>query len=369
MKIGLLAYDLTTLAGGTNLALTLGRELQKAGHELAYACVYEDLRSLAGKFDVAADFKIYRVGAPVFGKAMKTYNSMLNHSLPIYRMCREFKPDVVIETGGFLLSSAVPVMLGIPTIYYCLEPQREYSRGSFMNRLYFTPYTLIEPYLLKRVKTCAISAYTGRLIRKHSGGEVTVIYPPVDTEIFKPGIEKENIILCVLRFLPGYRFEEMILAFRRLQRTDYSLVIIGGLAKENKGYYDNLRKMIKDDTNITLLPNADFSTLLDYYKKARFFWYPTGAYYGISVAEAQSAGLPVVSFGGDSGPGEIIIDAGTGFLVKTFDEMVEKSKSLINNRQLRERMSISARENAVSRLGTTTFCTKFNDVIRRIVSR
>jgi len=44
IRVGILAYDLMSMAGGTNLALTLGNELQKEGHEVAYACVYEDLK-------------------------------------------------------------------------------------------------------------------------------------------------------------------------------------------------------------------------------------------------------------------------------------------------------------------------------------
>lgn len=366
LRIGLIAYDLSSLAGGTNLALTLGRELQKEGYEIAYACVYEDLNKLSKKFDIAPCFKIYKAKRPLLGRVMKTYNSSVNHSFTIYKMCKEFKPDVVIETGGFLLSLAIPVLLKIPAIYYCMEPEREYSRGSLLNQLYFVPYKLIEKPILKRAKTCAISAYTGKIIQNFSESNVTVIYPPVDTDVFAPGKEKENIILCVLRFRSVYKFENLIDAFRKLNRRDYSLVIIGGLTEKNEEYYDFLKDKIKDDGNITLLPNADFSQLLNYYKKSKFFWFPSGAYYGIVVAEAQSAGLPTISFGAESGPGEIIIDGKTGYLVKTFDEMIERTKTLLNDEGLWKDMSTAARENAVQRLGTDVFVSKLKEVINEI---
>ena len=86
MKIGILVYNLSTLAGGANLALTLGSELQKKGHEIAYACVYEDLKKLSKKFGYEFDFKIYRIKKPIFGKVMQTYNSSINHSIPTYKM-------------------------------------------------------------------------------------------------------------------------------------------------------------------------------------------------------------------------------------------------------------------------------------------
>ena len=363
MKIGLLAYDLSDIAGGTNLALTLGSELQKEGNDIAYACVYEDLNRISKKFGIKPTFKVFKPQKPVFGKIMKVYNSLLNHSISTYKMCKNFKPDVVIETGGFLFSLAIPLLFGIPAIYYCMEPQMEYSRGSTLKKIYFFPYSIIEKQMLKHVKICAISNYTSRIIQKSCGNDVTIINPPVETNIFTPYANKENIILCVLRFRSSYKFEDLIDAFRRMNQSDYSLVIIGGLTEENETYYDFLNNYVKKDNNIVLLPNADFSQLLDYYKKSKFFWYPIGAYYGIVIAEAQSAGLPTISFGIYSGPGEKIINGKTGYLVNDFDEIVEKTEILIGNDEFYREMSIAARENAVSRFGTEVFISKFKEVI------
>jgi len=367
IRIGLLAYDLSTLAGGTNLALALGRELQKDGYKIAYACVYEDLNNLSYKFNIKSNFKIYKIKRPIFGKVMQTYNSLINHSFPIYKMCKEFKPNVVIETGGFLCSLVIPVLLKIPAIYYCMEPEREYSQSSLLNKFYFIPYKIIEKPILKCVKTCAISAYTGKIIQRFSNSNVTIIYPPVDTEVFTPSEEKENIILCVLRFRSVYKFENLIDAFRRLNRGDYSLVIIGGLSNENIAYYESLRKYVKDDENIKLIANADFNELLGYYKRSKFFWFHLGAYYGIVIAEAQSTGLPAISFGADSGPGEIIINGKTGYLVANFDEMIEKTRLLIDDERLWKNMSIAARKNALERLGLDVFRDKFKGVIEKAV--
>ena len=108
---------------------------------------------------------------------------------------------------------------------------------------------------------------------------------------------------------------------------------------------------------------------MDYYKKATFFWYPSGAYYGIVIAEAQSAGLPTISFGIDSGPGEIIINDETGYLVNDFDEMVEKTLLLIEDNTLLEKMGESARENALERFGMQVFVDKFKEVIAELKSK
>ncbi len=124
--------------------------------------------------------------------------------------------------------------------------------------------------------------------------------------------------------------------------------------------------MTKNDDKITLIQNADFSQLLDYYKRSKFFWFHSGAYYGIVIAEAQSSGIPTISFGSHSGPGEIIINGKTGYLVETYDDMIEKTRILINDDDLWKEMSISARENAVDRFGTDVFKAKFREVINYI---
>lgn len=363
MKIGIIAYDLSTLAGGTQLSLTLGNELQKEGYEVAYACVYEDLKKLSKKFGREFDFEIYKKKRPIFGGAIVNYNSILSHSFPVYKMCKEFKPDVVIETGGLPCSLAIPVLLKIPSIHYALESSYNYAKENIIKKIYFMPIKPIEKMIAKKTTICAISKYTSKIIQRSWNIDADVIYPPVDTDMFIPTEKRDNIILCVLRFRSVYKFENLIDAFRRLNRSDYSLVIIGGLTKENEKYYDFLKDMIKDDDNVTLLPNADFSQLLDFYKKSKFFWFHSGAYYGIVVAEAQSVGLPTISFGGDSGPGEIIIDGKTGYLVENFDEMIEKTKMLLNDEELWKDMSITARENAVERLGTDVFTNKFREII------
>jgi len=366
MKIGIIAYDLSTLAGGTRLSLTLGSELQKEGYEIAYACVYEDLDRLSKKFGYKFNFKIYKMKRPILGRKIVNYNSMFNHSFPIYKMCKEFKPDVVIEIGGFINSLLVPVMLKIPSIHYAHEGSYYYARKNIINKIYFTPITLIERIIAKKVTICTNSNYTAKIIQRSWNINATVIYPPVDTDVFTPDEERENIILCVLRFLPAYKFENLIDAFRKLKRNDYSLVIIGGLTNENRIYYESLRKYVKDEENIKLIANADFNLLLNYYKRSKFFWFPSGAYYGIAVAEAQSAGLPTISFGADSGPGEIIINGKTGYLVANFDEMIERTKMLLNDEELWRSMSIAARKNAVERLGLDIFRNKFRDVIEMI---
>ena len=367
MKIGIISYDLSLLAGGNQLSLTLGNELQKEGHEIAYACVYEGLDKLSKKFGHKFHYKVYKKNKPIFGKIFINYNTLINHPSPIYKMCKEFKPDVVIEAGDFPCSLLVPILLKIPSIHYVIETSYYYSQKNLLNRVYFMPLKPIEKMIVRRASICTISNYTTNVVQKIWDVTPTIISPPVDTDMFTPSKEKGNIILCVIRFLSQYKFKEMIDAFRELDSPDYALVLIGGVDSENEGYYDSLKEYTTNDVNIKLIANADFDVLLNYYRKSKLFWYPIDLkLYSIAVAEAQSAGLPAISFGTKSEYNEIIMDSKTGYFVNDFDEMIEKTRLLMNDEKLLKEMSIAARENAVERLGLDVFRNKFIDVIEEV---
>jgi glycosyltransferase involved in cell wall biosynthesis len=60
----------------------------------------------------------------------------------------------------------------------------------------------------------------------------------------------------------------------------------------------------------------------------------------------MSSGLPVVSFDCQYGPGELIVDGENGFLIPPNDvkELAGKLCFLIENLEIREKMSIKAKE-------------------------
>jgi glycosyltransferase involved in cell wall biosynthesis len=70
--------------------------------------------------------------------------------------------------------------------------------------------------------------------------------------------------------------------------------------------------------------------------------------FGLALAEAQTCGLPCVSFDCPSGPSEIINDGQDGFLVKTkdIDTFAKKMLLLMSNQSLRRQMGYAAIENA-----------------------
>jgi len=68
--------------------------------------------------------------------------------------------------------------------------------------------------------------------------------------------------------------------------------------------------------------------------------------FGMVLLEAMSCGLPVVSFDCQYGPGELIVDGENGFLIPPNDikELADKLCFLIENLEIRKKMSIKAKE-------------------------
>lgn len=366
MRVGIAVYDLSTLAGGANLALTLGRELRRERVEVAYACVYENLKLLEKKFGKVEDLSVYRTKRLFFGNKLIGYNSLISHTPAIHKMCKEFKPDVVIEAGGFITSLVIPMFRGIPTMHYCVSPFSEFQHEGIF-KLTALPYNILERKFARKVtRICSISEYTKRLVKKFLGRDSTVIYPSVDIELFVPAEVKENIILCVLRYQSNYKLEDMIDRFYRLE-TDFFLYLVGGLAEKDSWYYKFLERKTKSHKKVKLFANVDFKTLLELYSKAKLFWYPIGAYFGIAVAEAQSAGLPVIALDPHcTGPSEILIEGETGYVVDNFDEFVNKTQTLIEDSTKLHEMSKNARRNAIERFDLKIFRKKFIALTREI---
>lgn len=372
MKIGILVYDLSIPRGGTKLALSLGKILQNEGHEIVYTCVYENIRLMEQKFGEKYNFKIYSSKFRFLGNKLNNLTALWNHSLPIYKMCKEFNPDLIIEIGGVISSLFVPILLKIPTIHYCMFPASAYIYSKYnvykinlIKNLYLRIFRFLEKFIAKRttniIAMCKFSKNIAEKIWKIKCEDI--IYPPTNINLFKASKNKKKIILCVARYDPYYKFEKLIKIFNRLKRNDYKFYIVGQSEKDYEINYYNKLNRIKNNKNVRLYTNIDFNKLKKLYSNASIFWYPSWAQYGLIIAEAQSSGIPVISFGKDRGPNEIILDKKSGYIINNFEDFYKYTKKLIKNKNLWRKMSLAARKNAIKRLSDDEFKKKFIKII------
>jgi glycosyltransferase involved in cell wall biosynthesis len=142
-------------------------------------------------------------------------------------------------------------------------------------------------------------------IQRFYGRRAQIIPPPVRTDFFTPGEEREDGFLYIGR-LTGYKRPDLVVAaFRELP---YQLTIVGGGAM-----LPALRAMAT--SNIEFLENVDDAQLRSLYRRARALVHPIDEDFGIAMAEAQACGTPVISL--DAGGALDIVEHGrSGWLIR-----------------------------------------------------
>lgn len=234
-----------------------------------------------------------------------------------------------------------------------------YNSLKCIKKDYLKTYTLI----------CAISEYTQKWIKKYWNINSEVLYPPIDTEFFKPH-KKENIIISVGRFFEGSHNKKhipMIQAFKSmcdngLKGWEYHLVGSTHSEKHHQNYLEKVKREGKGYP-VFIHPDIPFRDIQKLYGEAKIFWHATGLgedekkdpgnfeHFGITTVEAMSAGcVPVVI--GMAGQLEIIDDGYNGFLWKNLDELKEKTKKVIEDEELLEKL----------RINSLKTCEKFNKI-------
>jgi glycosyltransferase involved in cell wall biosynthesis len=207
-------------------------------------------------------------------------------------------------------------------ICYCHTPMRygwefyfEYFGNSKLNSIisFFMNYIRIwDVVSSNRVDYfIANSRAVAARINKHYRREATLIYPPIDTSIYRPDSKDENFFLIVSRLVPYKRIDIAIKAFNELKLP---LIIIGDGPELKK-----LKKMA--NSNIEFKGKQDTKIISKFYAQCKALVFPGEEDFGMVPIEAQAAGRPVIAYKA-GGALETIIDGITGIF---FEEQTHES--------------------------------------------
>lgn len=209
----------------------------------------------------------------------------------------------------------------------------------------------------------ANSNYIARRIRKAYRREATVIYPPVDTDWFSLRADKDTFYLLVCRFVPYKRAEIVVESFA--SQPGRRLVVVG----DGPGR-DKVHAAARGALNIDFMGTVTSTELLELMQRARALIFAAEEDFGITLAEAQACGTPVIAYG-RGGAAEIVVqqEAGwpTGIL---FDKQEATAVTLAVERfeALNSRISPDAcRMNAV-RFSRIRFRTEIEKFVERAVA-
>jgi glycosyltransferase involved in cell wall biosynthesis len=209
-----------------------------------------------------------------------------------------------------VISSSHAVAKGILTgpdqlhICYCHSPMRyawdlqhQYLRETGLDR---GVRSWLARYLLHRIRLwdyrtangvdefIANSGFVAGRIAKVYRRESAVIYPPVDTETFGLGGEKQDVYVTTSRMVPYKRIDLVVEAFARM--PERRLVVIGDGPEAS-------RIRAKAGPNITLLGHQPRNVLREHLQHARAFVFAAEEDFGIAPVEALACGTPVIAYG------------------------------------------------------------------------
>jgi len=183
----------------------------------------------------------------------------------------------------------------------------------------------------------AIAEEIKQRIKKYYRRDSTVIYPPVDTEMFKPKkpIKKGNFYFTISRLVPYKKVDLIAKAFTKMGDKQ---LLIGGKGLE----LEHIKEIAKGHPNIKVLGFISDEERIKLEQKAKAFIFAANEDFGIVPVEAQAAGTPVIAFG-KGGALETVMDGKTGIFfneqttdsliaaVKRFEKMHFDFKALISH--------------------------------------
>lgn len=175
---------------------------------------------------------------------------------------------------------------------------------------------------------------------------ISVIYNSVtNTEPEMSSLNNKNA-LAIGRLTFQKNIELLVELWGEISKKyhDWSLIIVG--TGDSKELLNKIEKMNLEHV-IQLVPSTN--SIEDYYKNSSLYLM-TSRYEGLPMVllEAQSYGLPIVSFDCKCGPREIINDGENGYLIEMENtvDFIKKVSILIENEMLRKKFGLKAKENS-----------------------
>ena len=316
--------------------------------------------------DIKSRLNISFSASPVFKKNIFYKKQNILQKLNILK---EYDYFFYVTDGSYFISSAKNNFI------FCMIPDKKLYNMSLLNKLKTLNYRFISN-----------SEFTQKWL-KAWGVSSEVIYPYIDQEFINYDIyslKKEKIILSVGRFfkhLHSKRQDLLIKCFKKLKKenamfSDYKLVLAGGVKKEDENYFLSLKKESENDQSIEFKSNISFKELFEFYKKSEIFWHIAGygideiknpelaEHFGLAPLEAMAMGC--ITFGYNAGGlKETIDDNKNGFLFNSTSELIDKTRNVIMNNEMANKIRKNAKRTVSERFSISTFNNRVMSVINK----
>ncbi|MFC4871577.1 glycosyltransferase [Negadavirga shengliensis] len=268
-----------------------------------------------------------------YGRSRATLKTMYF----LRKKVRDIKPDTVLSFGEMWNNLVLLSLAGLPyPVFISDRSQPNKHLGRFHNFLRDRLYPGAKGYI-------AQTQQAARIARDQKWNRnIKVIGNPVRNIKKSAFQQREKIVVSVGRLIATKHFDALIRMFVEIDEPGWQLIILGGNAK-NKDLLSELNQLVKTlgaESKVHLA--GEVKNVEAYLNRASVFAFASSSEgFPNAIAEALSAGLPVVAYDCVAGPSDLIEDGENGFLVKTHDQHDFKAKlqTLMRDNGLREKFS------------------------------
>lgn len=357
MKIGIYSPYLDTVGGGEKYMLTIAQGLSKDNSVDVFLDSHLqtlDIQPITEKIKQLLNIDLEKVNfikAP-FGKGTGIWDRV--------KFLKKYDLFFYLTDGSIFYSSARASILHIQS------PIKAPNKGVW-NKLKQSSWNLV-------IYNSQFTKINSEKFWKIKG---EVIYPPVNTEVFKSSKKKKQILTVgrFFGFLKDKKQQVMINSFKKMidlgGLKEWSFHLAGGAGESDLEYVELLKKSAQGYP-IHIYPNLNFSKLADLYSESAIYWHAAGfgeteptkmEHFGITTVEAMASGcVPIViNLGGQK---EIVSEGENGMLWDNPEELESKTMKLINNEKIREQLGKKAQEKS-HQFSKEKFMEAINNIVKK----
>lgn len=323
-------------SGGTERVLAaIANGLAKRGYPVSVISLWGDGNSF---------FPLYKSIQVYWAEKERRRKGITGNLHYLTVVLRQERPDFLIDVDMILGCYSFFLKRRLPDMYWVSWEHFNYYYHFRKNRLIRKLIRRVvgryADWLI--VLTDEDKCYYRRKMTLHCG--IRHIYNPVPYE--RPVLKKEEfpVIFAAGRLTKAKGFDLLIKSWKLLEKKypQWRVILAGAGEEETK-----LKKMA-DRAGLKRFHFAGAVTDIEsYYERAAFFVLPSrDEGFGMVLVEAMNYAVPVVAFACKAGPGEIVEDGETGFLVEAGNAAVfaEKMEILMKDEALRRNMGSKAAE-------------------------